>query len=365
MRKFLIGLAVVLVALGGLAYVYQDFVRFIAVAYMVTPAGPFDPAKAPLAPNYADAKFWIALPTTPDGADKVPPGETDGQANAPVDVFFVYPTTYINAGNWNAPFDDAEANARVTDAVLPAQASVFNGCCKIYAPRYRQATFAAFLDREGNGAKALDLAYKDVEAAWDYYLANYNNGRPFILAGHSQGAGHVFTMLESKLAGTDVAKRMVAAYPIGATHDKAALPASIPVCESAEQTGCVVSWNSVGPTAPVWRDTKADICVNPLTWNSKTGEAAHDLNLGSLSIAGGLRLVPKAADANCVDGRLIVSELHTTQYDDRPMLLGKDNYHILDYGLFYANLRRNAQTRVDAYLKANPIGAQAATSASQ
>lgn len=360
MRKFLIGLAVVLVALGALVWVYQDFVRFMVIAYMVTPSDAFDPAKSPPAPDYAQAKFWVALPTTQDGADKLAPGETDGQANAPVDVFFVYPTTYLNAANWNAPFGDAEADARVTDAVLPGQASVFNACCKIYAPRYRQATFASYLDQKGNGTKALALAYKDVEAAWDYYLANYNNGRPFILAGHSQGAGHIFTLLANKIAGTERAKQMIAAYPIGATYDRGALPAGIPVCDSAEQTGCVVSWNSVGPEAPIWRDTKSDICVNPLTWSSATGEAAHDLNLGSLSIAGGLRLVPKAADANCVDGRLIVSALHTTQYDDRPMVLGKDNYHIIDYGLFYLNLRRNAQARTDAYLKTNAIGPQAA-----
>jgi hypothetical protein len=241
--------------------------------------------------------------------------------------------------------------------VLRGQASVYNGCCKIYAPRYRQATFASFLDNKGNGSQAIDLAYKDVEAAFDYFISHYNNGRPFIIAGHSQGSRHTFRLLEKRITGTPLAARLVAAYPIGIGHNKgdfAKVAPDLPPCASATDLGCVVSWNAVAPGAPVWIDPKDHFCINPLTWKTTAGVGGFDLNTGSLSLQNGVQIVEKVADADCVEGRLIVSALHSDIYDQRPMILGKNNYHILDYALFYMNLRKNTQDRVAAYLTAHP-----------
>jgi hypothetical protein len=100
-------------------------------------------------------------------------------------VFYIHPTTYISRNGWNAPLDDRKANAETDEWVLPAQAGAFNSCFRVFVPRYRQATIASFYDTEGNGDQALDLAYEDVARAFENFLQNRNEGRPFILAGHS------------------------------------------------------------------------------------------------------------------------------------------------------------------------------------
>ena len=117
------------------------------------------------------------------------------------------------------------------------------------------------------------------ERAFDYFIEHYNQGRPFILAGHSQGSVHVRTLLEKRITGTPLRERLVAAYPIGFSIDREAMAKAVPdvpVCESAEQIGCVVSWNAVGPDAAPWGDPRKNICVNPLTWRTD-GAAADSL----------------------------------------------------------------------------------------
>ena len=126
----------------------------------------------------------------------------DVQATAEVDVFFVHPTTFFGTAGWNQSLDDTSTNQLTDMFVLRSQASVFNSCCRIYAPRYRQATIFSFMDSSGSGKDALQLAYGDVERAFDYYIEHYNQGRPFILAGHSQGSVHARTLLEKRITGT-------------------------------------------------------------------------------------------------------------------------------------------------------------------
>ncbi|MBL0105277.1 MAG: DUF3089 domain-containing protein [Bacteroidetes bacterium] len=125
-----------------------------------------------------------------DSADALPPGENlvDGQAEAKADVFYIHPTVNFSRKNWNGDVNDAKLNHTVDIYPLRFQASVFNGMCKVYAPRYRQATLYSFIDKSKvNGAKALDLAYTDVVSAFQYYLDHYNQGRPFILASTVRG----------------------------------------------------------------------------------------------------------------------------------------------------------------------------------
>jgi hypothetical protein len=254
--------------------------------------------------------------------------------------------------------------------VLRSQASVFNSCCKIYAPRYRQATIYSFMDKSGSGTSALDLAYQDVQRAFDYFIEHYNQGRPFILAAHSQGSLHLRALLEKRITGTPLRERLVAAYPIGFGIDRDAMAKTVPdvpVCESAEQTGCVVTWNAIGPQVTKWADSSKSICVNPLTWRTDGAAADASLNTGGVSYAGTFEgtladvkgvpqdfvdakplLEPGVADAQCVDGMLLVKEIHSKRYAARPM--GKDNYHIYDYNLFHMNLRNNVEGRVAKFL---------------
>lgn len=361
MTRWLVIIGVIVAMLAALAWYYRDPLYFMMLSMRVKPDHGFEESALPDAPDYTNESHWAALPGRTDNADFTPPGAADRQAEAEVDVFYVHPTTYIKPGHWNAPLDDPDANRFTDDFVLKAQASVFNGCCKVYVPRYRQATLYSFFVRNengelaGDGKLAVDTAYGDVEAAFDHFLSRYNRGRPFILAGHSQGAKHLETLLKRRISGSPLRKRMVAAYPVGyyihAAQFSAAAP-DIPVCSEPQQTGCFVTWNTLGPDAHLSRPTDPYVCVNPLTW-TPGGRAGHERNLGAVSTRGGNgagRVEPGAADAQCTDGRLLVTEIRTDLFDNLPVYLGKDNHHLIDYGLFYMNIRENAMERTAAFL---------------
>jgi hypothetical protein len=104
----------------------------------------------------------------------------------------------------------------------------------------------------------------------------------------------------------------------------------------------------VGPRAGALFASPNNICVNPLTWRADGAHADHDANLGAVNLEAGDLHEPGAADAQCRDGRLYVSEIRSGNYSLMP--LGRDNYHIYDYALFYVNIRQNAQARVEAFL---------------
>src|SRR6185312_11558493 len=156
---------------------------------------------------------------------------------------------YLERAQWNAPLDNQEANDRAA-LFLRAQASAFNEVGAIWAPRYRQATFGAFLTNQAEAEKALDLAYGDVVVAFDQFLKEAGD-RPIILAGHSQGALHLVRLLRDKVAGKPIAKRIVAAYVVGWPIDTASdLPAlGLPACTAPDQTGCILSWLTFGEPA--------------------------------------------------------------------------------------------------------------------
>jgi hypothetical protein len=377
MKKILIGIAVLAVAAGAAAFLYRDEIGMMIAFNRLKPAKSFADAPAPLAPDYSQAQSWAALPDREDAADVVPNRDVwDRQATAEVDVFFVHPTTFFGTAGWNQSLDDAATNQLTDMFVLRGQASVFNGCCRIYAPRYRQATIYSFMDGSGSGKSALQLAYEDVERAFDYFLEHYSQGRPFILASHSQGSVHVRTLLERRITGTHLRERLVAAYPIGFGIDREEMAQAVPdvpVCESAEQIGCVVTWNAVGPKAQPWGDPRKNICVNPLTWRADGAAAAASSNLGGVTWPGtfegtlaDVKGVPQdfiaakptletgVADAQCVAGMLLVKEIHSKNYAARPM--GRDNYHIYDYNLFHMNLRKNVEQRVMKYLQTRAEG---------
>ncbi len=339
---------VVLALLAVGAYVMRDTLGFFMMVMAVKPDQSFADDPRPPAPDYANPDHWAALPDRPDNAD-VSPGSEDlnQQSTAAVDVFFIHPTTYYTKDHWVQPLDDAAANTITDEQVLPNQASVFNSCCRVYAPRYRQATLYSFMDDGADGPAAIDFAYNDVKTAFQYFIDNLSNGRPFILAGHSQGALHADRLLGDVILGSELQPRMVAAYPVGYNLDGSN---GIPVCSSATQTGCQVTWNAVAPDAPSFRDTSKDLCVNPLSWTTTGDRADFSANLGAVSFAAAGAIEAGAMDAQCVGGRLHVTEVRSPNYSGR--MFGPGNYHIYDFSFFHMNIRENASSRVAAYLAA-------------
>jgi len=326
------------------------FYNLLFLSSCFTPRKSFENCKVSSAPDYAKEKYWAALPTKKDSADAVPYGFglQDGQANAQVDVFFIYPTIYLTGRTWNADVNDEKLNNHIDRSTIRHQASTFNGCCKIYAPRYRQAILGTFFITNDNRQKALDLAYQDVKAAFEYYLKYYNNGRPFIIASHSQGTWHAQRLLHEYFDNDSVLrKKLVAAYLIGGWIKKNEYK-NIPASQSATQTGCLIAWNARkwGMSSDRYFGVNLE-CVNPFTWNTDTTQVSASSNLGSVPY-GFNRIDKGIADAKVAsNGFLWVHKKRMFGYSN-----GK-NYHILDYNLFWMNIRENVKQRVDAYFKKN------------
>src|SRR5512141_864925 len=127
--------ALVGIALAGVGMAYgQQLGMLGALLFAHAPRTPFAQMAPPPAPDYAERAAWGALPDMQDATDVAPPGEPIAGSDAPVDVFFVHPTTFFSNTQWNQPLDDADTNKRTDRGPLRAQASAFNGCCAVYAP---------------------------------------------------------------------------------------------------------------------------------------------------------------------------------------------------------------------------------------
>ncbi|MBC6611979.1 DUF3089 domain-containing protein [Hymenobacter sp. BT507] len=325
---------------------------------LLKPGHPISKETPPSAPDYSNTVNWAALPTRLDSADTVPYGSNlrDQQQNASADVFFVHPTTYYRRKTWNAALDDELVNKITDREVIRKQASVFNAAGRIYAPRYRQATLYAFFEnkRKHNGDKALDLAYTDVKAAFTYYLTHYNQNRPIILASHSQGTV-LATRLLREFFDQDPAlrRRLVAAYLIGYKVPATTYQVLQP-CTDSTQTGCYVSWNAVNWQKPFPR-FEGGVAVNPLTWTSDTTHAPATLNQGSVPQSFN-RIDRSVVDAKVHNGLVWLHDPDASGYT-RVRIFGHHqlhySFHLVDYGLYYVNLRRNAQTRVQAWQSAH------------
>lgn len=366
-RKKIVG-AALLVIFAGLVIAAFTIDRWIV---LVLDPGPFDSAKTPPAPDYTRDASWAALPNQEDDADVfVAELPAAPQGNAKADVFFLHPTTAL-VKQWNAPIDDPEVVRATARGGVLIQASAFNACCAVYAPRYRQANGNAFTVPNDDGHRALDVAFADVSSAFDEFQRRRGAGRPFVLASHSQGTVLAERLLREKIWGQPSANDLVAAYLIGGPVTRETLGAQVPICDTPDQAGCVVAFNVRGPR---YRRSKSEfnprdgstatdplasrICVNPLTWKNEGTSAPAEQHRGALFFdTEKPAVLPAFADATCQNGRVLVQQMG--ELPKRELLsgillwvMGPDNYHPIEYQLFYVNLRSNAVQRVDAWLAA-------------
>lgn len=303
-------------------------------------------------PDYSNLNYWAASPFKANLADEVPKSLRKEKEDSLADVFFIYPTTYINMklpDGWNANIDDAVLNKKTDKTTILYQASIFNKYCRVFSPRYRQANLLAFFSKnEEDSREALDLAYEDVKNAFEYYLKNDNHGRPILIAAHSQGTVHAVRLLKEFFDGKPLEKQLVCAYLIG-------MPiyinyfSKIKSCADSTATGCFVSWRTFqqGYEPPfVELEMIKAFVTNPLTWTEDTTLAPASLNKGGV-----LR------DFNKVIPGLVQAQIHgNILWVNKPKFFGNlflktKNYHIADYNLFYENIRENAGTRIRAFLK--------------
>ncbi|MEO7410407.1 MAG: DUF3089 domain-containing protein [Sphingomicrobium sp.] len=367
-RRFL-GCVFLLIILAVIAaFLFYQFGASLLVK-QATPQGHFQaPPPTDTGPDYASNANWLAKPgISNDPALWRPTGFTEPD---PITIgaatFYIHPTTYLERDRWNAPLlPDASSEAR-TQLFVRSQASAFNLDTQVWAPRYRQAAFGAFLLKSADASNALDLAYRDVLKAFDVFLAAQPADKPLILAGHSQGALHLSRLLADR---RDVLKnRLVAAYvvgwPLSATADLPLMNRS--ACAAPGETGCILSWQSFAePANPAlvmdsWVGTKASngivrqrrdmVCVNPLT-GTAGGAAPPSANLGTLLPSADFAtatVAPGQVGARCEDGLLLVDGALPTVGG---FVLPGNNYHPFDYALFWGSIRADVERRLAAFRK--------------
>lgn len=368
--KYLLVLAVVLGASAAAIHFTGNTLRVFY--WLFAPGHEFDLSKKAPEPDYSSAKNWAALPGDKGLAERAPPGEV--VASSGVDVFFIHPTGYVHGGEWNSPMDPDSATEENTKWMMANQASVFSSCCNIYAPRYREANIWRYLGAPPEIArKTADFAYADVARAFDNFIASRNEGRPFILASHSQGTEHGFRLLKEKIDGTLLVDRMIVAYLIGyqiKNKDADALK-DVTVCDAPNQTKCLVHYAAFGPGATPPKELFDDVvCVNPLNWRRNGGRVEASAHIGGVPAVGrfqlggwsdkatGVKFDPlgaptaKVTGAACEKGLLIADDLRESPF--KSLIMQQWNYHGLDYPLFHMDLRRNAKARIDAFTR--PMG---------
>lgn len=304
-------------------------------------------------PDYSNIDFWAAHPWKKDVTDSVPAPLKNESSDSLADVFFIHPTTYLGKfktdQSHNAIIDDNYLNAKTDLTAMLYQASVFNQHCRIFAPRYRQAHYSTFFIADTSEAnKIFDIAYSDIKNAFEYYLQHYNNGRPIIIAGHSQGSKLAEWLLKDYFENKPLQKQLVVAYVPGWSVPKE-LFTSLKMCTDSLQTGCICSWRTVrkGYIPPVLKNENGNSYVtNPLIWQATDVYASKKMNKGSV-LTKFNKVYKHTTDAQIVNGLLWVN---------RPkfpwsFLYRSKNYHVGDINLYYINLRENIATRIHSYLQ--------------
>lgn len=300
------------------------------------------------ASGYSEENNWLNIPTI----------------TKPADTIYLYPTCNMDNS------EDAEPICGVDDAMMRAgaqrvyesQATVFEEATNVFAPYYRQSNiyYVGGMTNAELEKFQMNEQRTDVYAALDYYFAHYNDGRPFIIAGHSQGSIMVKIVLgEYMQAHPEYQERMIAAYPIGysITSDWLEAHPYLKFAEEAGDTGVIVSWNTEGAGNKDQNNLvveKNAISINPINWKRDETPADYSENLGSRILneeTGEFEIRKNVADATLNTERGVVICNSEEPFVSAPDLFGTESYHNGDYTFYYENLKQNAVLRVQNYME--------------
>jgi pimeloyl-ACP methyl ester carboxylesterase len=322
----------------------------LLISFIFTACDSDSSNSAALATDYSKAAHWLSIPAVVEK----------------VDIFYLYPTAWTSTDPDNPHVCAIDEPTMLTQApqAFARQATAFQTVGNIYAPFYRQDNGSS-IDRLNVIAGIPTL---DAIAAFDYYIKHFNNNRPYILVGHSQGATVLSNLLSEYMKDhPDVYSRMVAAYVIGNPITDAYLAANphLKFAEGPDDTGVIISYNTQAdyfftqappiPTNPVLYGMVGRV-INPINWKTDETHAYKSESLGSFmpdySLV--LQTMPHYADAqiDIAHGVLICSTAEEPFISDLETLAGfpKGVYHSFDIPLYYYDLRTNAQNRVNQYL---------------
>jgi len=306
-------------------------------------------------PDYTSLNYWAAHPLKWDPSDSTPAPLTSQPVDRSVDVFFIHPTTFTKRSqkNRNAAIDNGKINAKTDYSSILYQASVFNRDARVFAPRYRQAHLRNFYSKDrAMASAAFDLAYEDIKTAFTYYLQNWHDSSPIIIAAHSQGSLLALRLLKDFFETGPLREKLVVAYLIGWPVLQNSFT-TLTMCEDSLQTGCLCSWRTLrdGHIPKRYRDTAYEgaLATNPLSWKTDETPAGRELNKGS--VLKNFRKIYKHTTGARVSGGWL--------FIDKPRFPGgffyfTRNYHIADINLFYVNLRENIRQRILSFRANSP-----------
>lgn len=311
-----------------------------------------------IAPDYSRKECWCKLP----------------EITKDVDTFYVYATEYIMGSFAEGAPDfaslDNEEMLQGAEQEYQLHATAYEDATNLFIPYYRQSglKYAGEMFKKTGTADAAfaGMPMDDITAALDYYFENYNGGRPFIIAGHSQGSAMVLLLLRTYFKDhPDYYARMVAAYTIGysVTDEYLAANPHLKFATGETDTGVIIAWNTEGPknvetnahNVVVLPNTRS---INPLNWKLDETYAPASMNLGSLvenEETGEATIGDMGADAQINLARGVV----VTHAKVEPMpeesartaaeFFGPDGRHASDYTYYYSNIKDNVGKRVAAY----------------
>ena len=300
------------------------------------------------APDYVQAEAWF------DGGHS---------AGKDYDVFYIVPTCVFDQVDENGDtchYMDIrnELHRLAVDSPLRLAKGIFADEANFFAPYYRQITIESWMKSDTVIESRFRLAYEDIVSAFRYYTEHLNEGRPFILAGHSQGGKAVIELLKREMD-DELYARMIAAYPLGyPVEDSDVSPYLLPAAD-ASGTGVFVTFNSVSAPdrlPPLLAGSRA--AINPLNWRTDDTPATKEDHLGSVFIKtdGSISSEQAHVIGACLDKEtkaLVVSGVNPEE-NYTPSLAGLfpvGNYHVVELNFFYRNLQQNVKLRAATFFQ--------------
>lgn len=298
----------------------------------------------PKEPNYARPEFWVKPPAT----------ELHRTPSRKADVFFVHGTVL------HSPTDIYFDTYNEEQRKLPLRprmihAGAYEKTCRIFQPQYRQVTLEAHLHGWDIVRDYYAVPFEDVKNAYYHFKTMWNNDRPLILAGNSQGSFVVLALMKYLASINEFPKNLVAAYLIGATVTQADLDElGMHLCESPTDLNCMIVYNTLAKGATKGFTIFPDaLCINPLSWKNTEEVADKSLHLGFVETKeDGSQFLHEHATNAWVDkehGALIV-DIYDMETAPPREHFPKGDLHSYNYPLFFKNIEANVEERVNAYL---------------
>jgi len=297
------------------------------------------------ATDYSNPENWMVQTTNPTHE---------------VDVFYLYPTSVPGDCQTMVGQIEEGMKHRAYGNYLKG-AEAFSSFTNMYAPYYRQISGTGILQCK-TADDLTNLCHDnepctDVYAALDYYFEHFNNGRPFVLASHSQGTAMMKNVMSEYMKEhPDYLRRMVAAYLVGLNITQKWLDDNnLKFAEGETDTGVIISWNAEAPggTMSNFCISGGALSINPLNWKRDATPASIEENKGSVMVnteTNELQFVDGIADATLDLDRGVVVVTTTDNCIPSNPVFGDKSFHLDEWLFYYQNVKENCQKRIDAYL---------------